>query len=142
MASDLAKKYTADHEWVQVVDDNRVRVGITDYAQRSLGDLVYVELPTMGSVLGKGDMMGVVESVKGASDIYAPVSGKITKINDQTSLKPVIINKSAEQDGKHRTQLFKQINVGWLCEMELNENNELDALYDEEGYVSFCKGQN
>lgn len=77
-----------------------VRVGITDYAQRALGDLVYVELPKVGTSIKQKEPVGVVESVKGASDVYAPITGTVTQINENATLKPSLINKSPEKDGK------------------------------------------
>lgn len=97
--STATKRYTADHEWVVRLGEGRVRVGITEYAQRALGDLVYVELPPVGTFLRRGDSLGMVESVKGASDVYAPVSGIVQALNNAAIAKPSLINKSPEQEG-------------------------------------------
>lgn len=88
-----------------------VRMGITDYAQRSLGDLVFVELPKPGTTIGQKQMIGVVESVKGASDIYAPVSGTIKQTNGQVINKPSLINKKAEDDGKDPIYLWQMLTM-------------------------------
>lgn len=124
---DIVKRYTGDHEWVEQLSDTKVRIGITDYAQKSLGDLVYVELPKIGSSVKTKQMVGVVESVKGASDVYSPVTGKVVAVNENAKSKPSLINKSPEQDG-------------WLCEVEMTSMDELNNLYDGEGYRDFCKG--
>lgn len=105
----------------------RVRIGITDYAQRALGDLVYVELPKVGMTVKKQDAVGVVESVKGASDVYAPVSGTVAAINELVVKKPSFINKSPEGEG-------------WLCDLELSDSSELEELLDQKGYEGFCQG--
>lgn len=97
--SGIARRYTEDHEWVQPLGTGRARIGITDYAQNALGDFVYVELPKVGAQVAKKDSIGVVESVKGASDIYAPVSGTITAVNEAAAAKPSLVNKSPEKDG-------------------------------------------
>lgn len=102
MSVDVEKRYTADHEWVESLDGRTVRMGVTDYAQRSLGDLVFVELPKPGTAVDQKQMIGVVESVKGASDIYAPVSGTVRQVNEQVINKPSLINKRAEDDGTER----------------------------------------
>lgn len=121
-----------------------VRVGITDYAQKALGDLVYVELPRIGDIIKRSEVVGVVESVKGASDVYAPVSGTVRGINDKAVAKPSLINKSPEADGTQagRDQYLNYYHIlGWLCEIELSDANEYDTLHDEMGYRKHCKGQ-
>lgn len=129
-ASMLATRYTKDHEWVQEgLHAGRVRIGITDYAQKALGDLVYVELPKIGAMIKKQDMIGVVESVKGASDVYAPVSGTVAAVNVQVVKRPSLINKSPEDEG-------------WLCELDLAKSEETEQLLDEKEYKSFCQGTN
>jgi glycine cleavage system H protein len=126
------KRYTADHEWVERVAPNKFRVGVTDYGQNALGDLVYVELPKIGTSLKQKEVLGIVESVKGASDVYAPVSGRIVAVNDQATAKPSIVNKSPEHDG-------------WLCEIESaaesTEHDEHGGLYDKKGYDDYCQGK-
>ena len=112
--------FTEDHEWLRV-EGGVVTVGITDYAQEQLGDLVFVELPQTGKVLKKGDAAVVVESVKAASDVYAPVDGEITAVNDALSSEPALVNSSATGDG-------------WLWKMKLADESQLSGLMDEAGY--------
>jgi glycine cleavage system H protein len=112
--------YTPDHEWLKV-DGGVATVGITNYAQEQLGDLVFVELPEVGSVLKKGDTAVVVESVKAASDVYAPVDGEITEANAALSSDPSLVNSSPSGDG-------------WLWKMKLADQGQLSGLLDEAGY--------
>lgn len=112
--------FTEDHEWIRV-DGGIATVGITDYAQEQLGDLVYVELPETGRTLARGDAAVVVESVKAASDVYAPVDGEITEVNDRLSSEPGLVNQSATGDG-------------WLWKMKLGDEGQLEGLMDEAGY--------
>lgn len=114
-------KYTESHEWVDASDDGTARIGITDHAQQALGDLVFVELPAVGDEISQGDPCAVVESVKAASDIYTPVSGRITAVNEDLDADPAIINADPYDDG-------------WLFEMELFDTEELEGLKDAEGY--------
>jgi glycine cleavage system H protein len=117
----MAKTYfTEDHEWIRV-ENGIATVGITDYAQEQLGDLVFVELPETGRVVKKGDTAVVVESVKAASDVYAPVEGEITAVNDGLSSDPALVNSAAMGDG-------------WLWKMKLADASQLDGLMDEAGY--------
>lgn len=104
-ATSITKRYTAEHEWVEELGEGRLRVGITDYAQRALGDLVYVELSPVGTTLRRGDPLGIVESVKGASDVYAPVSGVVHAHNSAVISKPSLINKQPEQEGTHAAKV-------------------------------------
>ncbi|RLF40594.1 MAG: glycine cleavage system protein GcvH [Thermoplasmata archaeon] len=113
-------KYTETHEWVKIRENIAV-VGITDHAQSELTDIVYVELPEEGKEVKKGDELCTVESVKSVSEIYAPVSGKIVKVNKELEDTPEVINKSPYDDG-------------WLVEIEVKDKNELDSLLDAEGY--------
>lgn len=112
--------YTEDHEWLSVEGDIAT-VGITDYAQSQLGDLVFVELPEIGRALSKGDTAVVVESVKAASDVYAPVDGEITGANDALAGDPSLVNSSAAANG-------------WLWKMKLADKSQLDGLMDEAAY--------
>lgn len=112
--------YTEDHEWLRVEGDVAT-VGITDYAQEQLGDLVFVELPEIGKGLSKGDTAVVVESVKAASDVYAPVDGEVTEANEALSSDPALVNSAATGDG-------------WLWKMKLSDKSQLDGLMDEAGY--------
>jgi glycine cleavage system H protein len=117
----MSKTYfTADHEWIRV-EGETATVGITDYAQEQLGDLVFIELPETGKALTKGDAAVVVESVKAASDVYAPVDGEVTEINDALSSDPSLVNSAAMGDG-------------WLWKMKLSDQSQLDGLMDEAGY--------
>ena len=113
-------KYTTEHEWVRV-KDHVARVGITDHAQHELTDIVFAELPEVGKDVKKGDELCVVESVKSVSEIYAPVSGKVIKINDALDDAPETINASPYDDG-------------WLVELEISNPDEVAQLLDAAGY--------
>ncbi|KAJ2003426.1 glycine cleavage system H-protein subunit [Coemansia thaxteri] len=114
------KKYTASHEWIEI--DNGVgTVGITDYAQNALGDVVYVEVPEVGTQVEFDETVGVVESVKSTSDIYSPLTGEITASNDKVVANTKLINKSAESDG-------------WLFKVKFSSQQEVDALLNESDY--------
>lgn len=112
--------YTEDHEWIRVEGDTAT-VGITNYAQEQLGDLVFVELPDVGRSVAKGEETVVVESVKAASDVYAPVSGEITEVNEALSGDPALVNRAAEGDG-------------WLVRLKLSEPGQIDGLMDQAAY--------
>ncbi|RWD88339.1 glycine cleavage system protein GcvH [Mesorhizobium sp.] len=112
--------FTEDHEWLRV-ESGVATVGITDYAQEQLGDLVFVELPEIGRKLAKGDTAVVVESVKAASDVYAPVDGEITEANTSLSSDPSLVNSAATGDG-------------WLWKMKLSNESQLASLMDEAAY--------
>ena len=114
-------QYTESHEWVSTEDSGNARIGISDHAQEALGDLVFVELPVVGDEIGQGDPCAVVESVKAASDIYAPVSGKVVAINEDLESDPALINADPYGDG-------------WLFELELVDPEELDGMKDAEAY--------
>ena len=117
----MAKTYfTQDHEWLSV-EGGIATVGITDYAQEQLGDLVFVELPQIGTKLSKGDTAVVVESVKAASDVYAPVDGEITDANGALSSDPSLVNSAAT-------------GAGWLWKMKLADEGQLAGLMDEAAY--------
>lgn len=117
----MSKTYfTSDHEWIRVEGDTAI-VGITDYAQEQLGDLVFVQLPEQGASLAKGDVAVVVESVKAASDVYAPVDGTILAANDKLSSDPALVNSAPAGEG-------------WLWKMTLSDASQLDGLMDEAGY--------
>ncbi|MCD6449333.1 MAG: glycine cleavage system protein GcvH [Thermotogaceae bacterium] len=121
------KKYSKTHEWVEIIEENKAKIGISNHAQDELGDVVYIELPEIGSELKKGEAFSTVESVKAAEDIYAPVSGKVTAVNEELNDHPELINEDAE--GK-----------GWICEVELSDPSELDDLMTEEEYKKFIEG--
>jgi glycine cleavage system H protein len=116
-------RYTQDHEWIRV-DGKEAVVGITDFAQEQLGDIVYVELPQIGRKLEKGEEAGVVESVKAASEVYAPVSGEVAAVNAALTDDPARVNKDAAGEG-------------WFFKLKLADPKELDALMDEAGYKAF-----
>lgn len=118
--------YTESHEWVSSEDDNSARIGISDHAQEALGDLVYVELPAVGDEISQGDPCAVVESVKAATDIYAPVSGKVIAINEELDTDPAIINTDPYAEG-------------WLFQLELSDRDELDGLKNADAYEASLK---
>ena len=120
-------KYTEEHEWVQV-EDEIVTVGITDFAQDALGDVVFVELPDEGSSIDAGKSFGVVESVKAVSDIYSPVSGEVVEVNAELPDTPELVNTSPYEDG-------------WMVKIKLNDTAELDDLLDADGYKAFVEEQ-
>ena len=113
--------YTKTHEWVRLENNDTVVVGITDFAQHQLGDLVVVELPDVNMGLGKGDEMTVLESVKTAADVYAPISGIVVEVNKQLEEHPHLINEDAYGNG-------------WICRIKPNNLEELDELLDTDGY--------
>ena len=112
--------FTEDHEWIRVDGDEAV-VGITEYAQEQLGDIVFVELPEAGRKVAKGDAVIVVESVKAASDVYAPVAGEVTAVNDTLEGEPGLINDAAQSDG-------------WLMKLKLDDASQFEGLMDEAAY--------
>jgi glycine cleavage system H protein len=120
-------RFTRDHEWVRLDGDLAI-VGITDYAQSQLGDVVYVELPEIGHRVEKGKEAAVVESVKAASEVYAPVSGEVAEINEMLAADPATVNADPMGDG-------------WFIKLRLDDPKELDSLMDEEGYRRFIEDQ-
>jgi glycine cleavage system H protein len=114
------RRYTKEHEWVQV-DGSVAAVGITEFAQRELGDIVYVELPEIGRSVALGEVLGTIESVKAVSELYAPVSGTITEVNALLADKPETINADAH-------------GAGWICKLRLTAAGELDGLLDAAAY--------
>lgn len=122
-----ARRYTEDHEWISV--SNGVgTVGITDYAQKALGDVVYVEVPEVGTQLAAQDTLGAVESVKAASDIYSPVAGTVVESNKELVNEPTLVN-------------LDPYKAGWLCKIKLSSENDVDSLLDENAYTKFCESQ-
>ncbi len=117
----MSLKYTEDHEWVKLEADDIVQVGITNHAQQQLGDIVFVELPEIDAAFGQGDDICVIESVKAASELKAPVSGSIVAINELLPDEPNIINDDP-------------MDAGWFCRIKLSNPSELDALLDEDTY--------
>lgn len=118
-------RYVSSHEWVRVEDDGTATVGITNHAQEALGDVVFVELPEVGAQLGAGDEAGVVESVKAASDIYAPIGGEIIAINENLEDNPEVINEDPYGDG-------------WFFKMRLDDAASVDDLLTAEQYDASC----
>jgi glycine cleavage system H protein len=120
----MTVKFSKDHEWISV-DGGVGTVGITDHAQKALGDVVFVEVPDMGRKLKAGDACAVVESVKAASDIYAPVSGEVVAVNDKIVANSALVNESAET-------------TSWFFKIKLSDPKELEALMDKVAYAKFC----
>lgn len=121
-------RYSSEHEWARRLDDgSRVRVGITDFAQDSLGDVVYVDLPAVGSTVAANEAVGELESTKSVSEMYAPVSGTVTAINELLTDSPQLLNDDPYGDG-------------WLCEIEMTDPDELDALMDAAAYTELTEG--
>jgi glycine cleavage system H protein len=118
-------QYTPDHEWTRV-QGNRVTVGITDFAQDQLGDVVYVELPDVGDVVKKGEAFGVVESTKAVSDLFAPVSGKVVEVNSPLADAPETVNEDPYEEG-------------WMIVVEATAPNELAELMDAATYRKFVE---
>ena len=121
-------KYVETHEWVREDGDGTVSIGITDYAQGALGDVVYVELPEVDSEVEMGDEVAVVESVKAASDIYAPLSGTITEVNESLEGNPELVNTDPYRDG-------------WFFRLKLRDVEELSSLMDSESYSELCDNE-
>jgi len=120
-------KYVDSHEWIRIEGDHVV-IGVTDHAQEALGDVVFVELPEVGAELEAGDEAGVVESVKAASDIYAPISGEVVEVNELLEDAPETVNEHAYTDG-------------WFFNLRVTEPAELEALMDADGYREFCDAE-
>jgi glycine cleavage system H protein len=118
-------RYSKDHEWVRV-DGEIATVGISNHAQEQLGDVVFVELPEVGRQVKRKDPMAVVESVKAASDVYAPLSGEVVEINEALNDDPALVNSGAESSG-------------WFCRLKLTDPGELDALLDAAAYENFVE---
>ncbi|MBL4722032.1 MAG: glycine cleavage system protein GcvH [Alphaproteobacteria bacterium] len=116
-------KYSEDHEWIEIEGD-AATVGITDYAQEQLGDIVFVDLPEVGAEFGIGDDAAVVESVKAASEVLAPLSGEITEVNEDLDADPSKVNESAESNG-------------WFFKMTIADSSELDDLMDRAAYDAY-----
>jgi glycine cleavage system H protein len=118
-------KYTKEHEWARL-EGNIVAIGITDYAQENLGEIVYVELPEEGAEFSQGEAFGVVESTKAVSDLYSPVSGTVVEINDSLVDNPEIINEDPYEDG-------------WIIRVEMSDPSELDRLLSTSDYATFIE---
>ena len=120
----MARYFTEEHEWIDVEGDSAT-IGITDYAQEQLGDVVFVEVPQSGTELSKGGDAAVVESVKAASDVYAPIAGTVTEGNEALEADPELVNTAPEGDG-------------WFFKMTISDKSELDGLMDAAAYKAFC----
>jgi len=118
--------YTKEHEWVRI-DGNTAAVGITEYAAQHLGDVTFIELPAIGKTVKQFDMLCAIESVKAASDIYAPVSGTVQSINDNLNSRPELVNESAENDA-------------WMVMLQLVDASETSKLMNREQYAEYIKG--
>ncbi len=119
-------KYTEEHEWLRLEEDGNVTVGITDYAQEQLGDVVYIELPEPGNKVNAGDETAIVESVKAAGEVKSPLSGEILTVNEQLADEAELVNTSPTEDG-------------WFFNMSIDDKSELDSLMDERAYEEFLK---
>lgn len=121
-------RYSAEHEWVRRLDDgSRVRIGITDYAQDALGDVVFVDVPRVGHTATGGEPVGELESTKSVSEMYAPVSGVVTAVNDALGDSPQLLNEDPYGEG-------------WLFEIDMSDPAELDAMMDAAAYVALTEG--
>jgi Glycine cleavage system H protein (lipoate-binding) len=118
--------YTKDHEWVRL-EVGKARVGITDHAQKSLGDIVYAELPAVGKTVKKGERAATVESVKAVGEVFAPLSGKVVEVNETVTQSPDLINKDP-------------YGQGWLFVLEIADNEEIETLLPPEAYEELVKG--
>ena len=121
-------RYTKTHEWVRTMDDGNVEVGITDHAQQLMGDMVFVELPEVGATIAAGDDCAVVESVKAASDVYAPVTGEIVEINEDLANAPETLNQEPYAGG-------------WLFRMRPENEGEMDDLLDADTYLELAQAE-
>lgn len=120
------RKYTKEHEWVKP-DGDHVIVGITDFAQNELGDIVYVESPEVGASFGAGDVLGTIESVKAVSEIFAPIAGEVVAVNDALEGSPETVNSDAHD-------------AGWYCKMAPSDPSQVDALMDAAAYAELAGG--
>ena len=121
----MPRYFTDEHEWIDVEGESAT-VGITDYAQEQLGDIVFVELPSVGTMLDKGGDAAVVESVKAASDVYAPITGEVTEGNGALEDEPALVNSSPEEEG-------------WFFRMTISDTAELEGLMDDKAYKAFVE---
>jgi glycine cleavage system H protein len=121
-------RYTSEHEWVRVLDGGaRVRVGITDFAQDALGDVVYVDLPALGTEVAATEAVGELESTKSVSEMYAPVSGTIVTVNEALAEQPQLLNEDPYGDG-------------WLCEIDVSDADQIGAMMDAAAYSAMTEG--
>ena len=124
--SDL--KFTRDHEWVRLEDDSTVTIGVTDHAQAQLGDLVFVEVPDVGTSFGAGDAAAVVESVKAASDVYAPLAGEVVEANEGLSESPELINNDPYGEG-------------WIYKLRVENPDAVEELMDAQDYEAYAESE-
>ncbi|KAG8715489.1 hypothetical protein FRC11_003795 [Ceratobasidium sp. 423] len=125
----VTKRYTKEHEWISYDSETKLgTISITDYAQKQLGDVVFVELPQPGTKVEAGGPLGAIESVKAASDIYAPVAGTVKELNSELEGQPSLLNSAPETEG-------------WLCKIELSDPSQIEKLLTEEDYTKFCETQ-
>ncbi len=122
----MSRYFTEEHEWIDVEGDTAT-VGITDYAQEQLGDIVFVEVPDVGTMVDKGKDAAVVESVKAASDVYAPISGEVKESNAALEEDPALVNTSPEEDG-------------WFFKLTIGDKSQLEGLMDAKAYAAFVDG--
>lgn len=122
----MTKYYTEEHEWI-AVSGKVATLGITDYAQAQLGDVVFVEVPTVGRKVKKGEETAVVESVKAASEVYSPITGTVVEANTPLADSPITVNEDPE-------------GAGWFCRIEMTDPTELEVLMDEAAYKAFVEG--
>ncbi len=118
--------YSNEHEWVRV-EGKKAYIGITDYAQHALGDIVYVEMPELGEEIEGGDVFGAIESVKAASDVFSPVSGKIVEINEELENSPELVNEKPYES--------------WILALEMSDESELKNLMNSKAYKEFCENE-
>ena len=121
-------RYAASHEWARIEEDGSIVIGITDHAQAQLGDVVYIELPDMGQILSAGEEAGVVESVKAASDVYAPISGEVIAINEKLEDEPETVNSEPYEDG-------------WFYKLQPADTVELDSLLTSDAYAEVVSSE-
>ena len=121
------KIYTKEHEWIEVIENNMAIIGITDFAQKQLGDIVFVELPEKGKSFNKGEEIAVVESVKAASEVYSGVSGQVLEVNDAIVDEPQLVNSDPETKG-------------WIVKIKIDKIEEFDELMSLNEYKEFCLG--
>jgi glycine cleavage system H protein len=122
----MTLKFTPDHEWLQLIDDGHAVVGITVHAQDALGDVVFVDLPELGKTFAKGDVAGVVESVKAAADVYMPLDGTVTEVNEELRADPALANSDP-------------LGKGWFFKVTVADRAQFDALMDAAAYTQFSE---
>lgn len=120
-------KYTDSHEWLDWEQNDVLRIGITDYAQKELGDIVYVELPSVGKKVNAKQEVAVLESTKAAADIYSPITGEVVEVNEKLQVSPELINDSPQQEG-------------WIYKVKPSDPAEIDQLMDQAAYEAMLKG--